>query len=157
MTLLSAQLLKLRQDTSSVLDVDKRKRASILFTPDEAAKVSYEVVLQLAQSGIETLKEIDSTAVEFSISLFGPNTLELERSLLSKEENDILTEKIKGRGNFSLYFLQNRAFKSDVKMCLATCLPNTYYNPFEICLYFVYTGLREPISNPFLIRLKFNH
>jgi len=52
MTLLSAQLLRLRQDTSSVLDVDKRKRASILFQPEEAAKVSYDVVLQLAQPGI---------------------------------------------------------------------------------------------------------
>lgn len=95
MTLLSTQLMRLRQDTASVLDVDKRKRASILFLPEEAAKVSYEVVLQLAQSGVETLKEIDTSIMAFSTILFGQATLKLERGLLSTEENDKLSANIR--------------------------------------------------------------
>ena len=94
MTLLSSQLLRLRQETSDVLDVDKRKRVSILFTPEEAAKVSFDVVLQLAQSGIETLREMGSPVVEFEQILFSDQTAELERSLLTPEENAQLSENI---------------------------------------------------------------
>ena len=56
MTLLSAQLMRMRQETTAALDVDKRTKITILFTPEEAAKISNEVILQLAQSGVETLK-----------------------------------------------------------------------------------------------------
>ena len=43
MTLLSAQLMRMRQETTAALDVDKRTKITILFTPEEAAKISNEV------------------------------------------------------------------------------------------------------------------
>jgi len=49
MTQLSTQLLKLRREATSALDVDKRKRVSILFEPGEAAKMTPEVVLEIAR------------------------------------------------------------------------------------------------------------
>ena len=59
MTILSQQLLKLRREATSSLDVDKRKRVSILFEPGEAMKMTPEVVLEIARTGCHSLKQVD--------------------------------------------------------------------------------------------------
>ena len=63
MTILSQQLLKLRREATSSLDVDKRKRASILFEPGEAMKMTPEIVLEIARTGCNSLKETIYLAV----------------------------------------------------------------------------------------------
>ena len=95
MTLLTSQLMKLRQDASSNMEIDARKRVSVLYTPEEAAKLSLSVVLELAQSGLSFLSEIDDKIVEYADDLFSPGSVELERSMLKPEDHKILSDKIR--------------------------------------------------------------
>jgi len=95
MTLLTSQLMKLRQDASSNMEIDVRKRVSVLYTPEEAAKLSLSVILELGQSGLAFLSEIDDKIVGYADDLFSPGAVELERSMLKPDDHKILTDKIR--------------------------------------------------------------
>ena len=74
MTILSTQLLALRHQATSSLEVEKKKRASILFSPEEATRLTPEVVLEMAKTGVESIAQIDDRILAFQESLFGDRT-----------------------------------------------------------------------------------
>ena len=114
MTILSNQLLALRSSTTSAVEVEKTKKVSILFAPEEAAKLTPEVVLEIAKTGVESIAEIDQRILKFKESLFGPETLRLERNLLKPEEN----EKLSGL----------------IRECLGVLSPHLLLRPAQKCL-----------------------
>ena len=114
MTILSTQLSKLQQKETSALEVDKRQRVSILFDPQEAMKMTHDVVLEIAKTGVETISEIDDKISNFSEVLFGDGTLKLERTMLQPTENEELTNKI--------------------RECLVALSPHMLLRPAQKCL-----------------------
>uniref|UniRef100_A0A915BM34 HEAT repeat-containing protein 1 n=1 Tax=Parascaris univalens TaxID=6257 RepID=A0A915BM34_PARUN len=93
MTSLQRQLESLRAAASSQLGVE-RFTASLLFDKKQAASLSKEDALKIGQSGLAQLRRIDSSICVDEADLFDESALNVERSLLLKEENEKLNEKI---------------------------------------------------------------
>lgn len=92
MTSLSRQLETLRTCTAKQLTVE-RTNASLLFEKKEAAKLDRETVHKIGISGLNELRKLDSI-FESSEELFDETNLNIQRTLLSKEENEVLNGKL---------------------------------------------------------------
>uniref|UniRef100_A0A0M3HYB9 HEAT repeat-containing protein 1 n=1 Tax=Ascaris lumbricoides TaxID=6252 RepID=A0A0M3HYB9_ASCLU len=93
MTSLQRQLESLRTAATSQLGVE-RFAASLLFDKKQAASLSKEDALKIGQSGLAQLRKIDASICKDDADLFDETALNMERSLLSKEENEKLDAKI---------------------------------------------------------------
>ncbi|VDM39690.1 unnamed protein product [Toxocara canis] len=94
MTSLQRQLEGLRTAASSQLGVE-RFRASLLFEKKQAAALYKEDALKIGQSGLSQLRKIDSAIGDSdTASLFDEAALSIERSLLSRAENEELDANI---------------------------------------------------------------
>ncbi|WAR23288.1 HEAT1-like protein [Mya arenaria] len=90
MTSLAKQLQKLAvPHTQAILGEDKKK-ASLLFDHKEAATIDRETFHALGINGLEELETIDSSFVEFEVSLFGDSSLTFERTVQTKDVNEKL-------------------------------------------------------------------
>ncbi len=97
LTSLSLQLKKLQvPQAQTLLNIDSRRRVSLLYDPEESGNLDSESVYCLAINGLEQLKLIDEK--EFSIfeeTLFNSTIINFERLIQKKELNDNLNNEIK--------------------------------------------------------------
>nr|XP_010318176.1 uncharacterized protein At3g06530 isoform X2 [Solanum lycopersicum] len=92
-TSLVAQLQRL-----AVPDTEQRKRPftrpSILFDPKEAADIELDTILNIAQSGLEVLINIEERFKKYKSDLFSYGSRELDRELMGIEENKRINASI---------------------------------------------------------------
>ncbi|PAV72364.1 hypothetical protein WR25_17023 isoform B [Diploscapter pachys] len=93
MTSLEKQLESLRTATARQLTVE-RKHVSILFDQREAASHDRETIYKIGCTGLEHLRKIDSAVFDGPNRLFDESALNLNRSMLTKEENEQLDGEI---------------------------------------------------------------
>ncbi|XP_022904359.2 HEAT repeat-containing protein 1 [Onthophagus taurus] len=98
-TSLKEQLRKLAVPQSSAI-VRSKKRASILFTPEEAAEKSRETVFEIGTYGLEELIKRNSIFEEFRNNLFHETYKNFERSVHDTSMNEKLDKNIQ---KFFLY------------------------------------------------------
>ncbi|CAG7837073.1 unnamed protein product [Allacma fusca] len=94
-TSLQRQLIALSVPSSSLLDVD-RKRASIIFTADEASKYDRETFYQIGLEGLKELYEINQGLFSgyFDSVIFNEAAKSLERAVQDKDTNERLDKVI---------------------------------------------------------------
>lgn len=92
-TSLAEQLKRLAIPQTKVL-TDSKKRASLLFDPLEAAKISKESVFEIGREGIKELIGIDSNFADFEDTLFNHDTKYVQRAVESKDVNKKLDKII---------------------------------------------------------------
>uniref|UniRef100_A0A671P7E6 HEAT repeat-containing protein 1 n=1 Tax=Sinocyclocheilus anshuiensis TaxID=1608454 RepID=A0A671P7E6_9TELE len=112
MTSLAHQLkrLALPQNDSNLLS--RRVVASVLFDPKDAASMDRSTFYALGCTGLEELMGIDPAFSEFQETLFSQASLDLERSVQSKEVNKKLDKSISlFLTRLSPYFLLKPALK----------------------------------------------
>lgn len=92
MTSLSSQLQSLRTATAQHQTVEKR-HVSLLFAKKEAEALDRETVYKIGCTGLQRLKELDP---EFDTNndLFDESRLHFQRTMITREENAVLNEKI---------------------------------------------------------------
>eukprot|EP00741_Cyanophora_paradoxa_P012363 tig00020610_g11946.t1 len=89
-----------------------RGKASILFTPQEAAELDLESIHSLGLGGLGELEKLDARFQEYERSLFSAKAKETNRELQTKEENKKLDDAIAGVLRLlSNYFLQKPAHR----------------------------------------------
>ncbi|VDM67017.1 unnamed protein product [Strongylus vulgaris] len=91
-TSLSSQLQSLRTATAKHQTVE-RQHVSLLFEKAEAKALDRESAFQIGSAGLEKLKALDDVFQEPN-GLFDESRLHFQRSMITKEENAILNEKI---------------------------------------------------------------
>ncbi|PFX20859.1 HEAT repeat-containing protein 1 [Stylophora pistillata] len=114
MTSLAKQLQQLQIPGSlpSTATVQASKKSSLLFDSKEAADIDNETVFSIGLNGLEELKVIEPAFRMFEKSLFGDNSMSLERSLQTKDVNEKLDQHIsKFLQYLSPYFLLKPAHK----------------------------------------------
>ena len=95
MTSLALQLESLAvPHTVTSLKPDSKKRASLLFDPQEAANLDKEAVFALGACALEELEIIDDSFSEFFADLFNETSQNWERNLQTEEINKQLDEKL---------------------------------------------------------------
>ncbi|EPB79773.1 BP28CT domain protein [Ancylostoma ceylanicum] len=92
MTSLSSQLQSLRTATAQHQTVE-RKHVSLLFEKAEAQTLDREAAFQIGCAGLQKLKQLDAV-FEAPNDLFDESRLHFQRSMISKEENAVLNEKL---------------------------------------------------------------
>ncbi|VDL73959.1 unnamed protein product [Nippostrongylus brasiliensis] len=92
MTSLSSQLQTLRTATAQQQTVERR-HVSLLFSKKDAEGLDRETAHKIGCTGLQKLKQIDP---EFDTGndLFDESRLHFQRSMITKEENAVLNEKI---------------------------------------------------------------
>ena len=114
MTSLAKQLQQLQIPGSlpSTATAKASKKSSLLFDSKEAADIDNETVFSIGLNGLEELKVIEPAFKMFEKSLFGDNSMSLERSLQTKDVNEKLDKHIsKFLQYLSPYFLLKPAHK----------------------------------------------
>lgn len=116
MSLLKKQLKEIKKNAMKIHNIPnkKKEKASLLFTSSEALEFDEEAIYDIAMDGFEYLLEIDEkTFKPFEKTLFDKKTKNIERSLLTKEENkDLDLEIEKFIFNLQPYFLERKAQQS---------------------------------------------
>ncbi|KAL9658333.1 hypothetical protein ABK040_015653 [Willaertia magna] len=91
----------------------KHGKESFLFTPEKAARLTYEDVHVIGVDGLTELIRLDPRFKPYLDTLFHPSSIERNRELETKHENTILDNQIEGFFLLlSPYFLLNSAHKS---------------------------------------------
>lgn len=93
-TSLAQQLQKLAAPQTSVPLADARSRASILFSPKDAATKDRRAIYEIGLSGLLELTAFNPTFKEFQLTLFDEATLTLERAVEQAEVNKLLDAAI---------------------------------------------------------------
>uniref|UniRef100_A0A914Y6U5 HEAT repeat-containing protein 1 n=1 Tax=Panagrolaimus superbus TaxID=310955 RepID=A0A914Y6U5_9BILA len=93
MTSLSRQLARLKDAPSSGQGVE-RDYSSLLFNKKEAASLDREQAYKLGLVGLAQLKKIDPTIDEWEPELFAETSLDFNRSMITKEENEKITASL---------------------------------------------------------------
>lgn len=110
---LSEQLRRLAVPQTSALQRDKKKRASLLFDPREAAGLKRETVFQIGLDGLEELINKNEIFEQFKNNLFHISSKKFERSMETAESNRKLDKEIrKFLLLLSPYFLFNCSHKA---------------------------------------------
>lgn len=95
---LASQLRSIQQEDHNiggVSTVGHSYVASFLFDEREATDIDNAAILALGKSGLEELRQLDPVFAKFELVLFGENTLETHRSMLTKTQNDSLDESLR--------------------------------------------------------------
>ncbi|KAL6736914.1 hypothetical protein Aduo_007215 [Ancylostoma duodenale] len=92
MTSLSSQLHSLRTATAQHQTVE-RKHVSLLFEKAEAQTLDREAAFQIGCAGLQKLKQLDAV-FQTPNDLFDESRLHFQRSMITKEDNAVLNEKI---------------------------------------------------------------
>lgn len=93
-TSLAQQLKKLAAPQTSLPLVDAKSRASILFTPKEAATKDRRAIYEIGLSGLQELTAFNPTFTEFQLTLFDEASLTLERAVEKADVNKLLDAAI---------------------------------------------------------------
>ncbi|XP_077219422.1 ARM repeat superfamily protein isoform X2 [Tasmannia lanceolata] len=88
-TTLQSQLLAIKSFVQGETEQRKRPftRPSLIFDPKEAADIDLETILTIALSGLEALIERDHRFGNYQNTLFSQKSRELDREMMSVEEN----------------------------------------------------------------------
>lgn len=92
-TALQQQLAAISAKSTDQLNLKAQKQRhakSLLFEPREAATQSFDTLFQICGEGFDDLCALDARFRGFSSNLFAPSSVEVERELLNKKENDEL-------------------------------------------------------------------
>ena len=98
-TALAAQLTQIRAKSTHPLDLKEKKRAhseSLLFDRATAATQDLDSLYRLCHDGFQELCQLDQRFKTFARSLFGPDSLQQDRTHLDETTNrqiDRLLEK----------------------------------------------------------------
>lgn len=108
-----AEQLKRLQTPQTALFIQKKKRASLLFDPKEAANLDRETVFEIGKNGLDELIKLCDLFEEFKNHLFAQSSVGLERSVHDRA----LNKKLDGQITrflilLSPYFLLNPAHKT---------------------------------------------
>ena len=68
---------------------------SLLFSEDEAARMDHETVRALSANGFEQLRAQNAQLAQYA-SIFAPTSRDVNRMMLTKQENDALSTKLAG-------------------------------------------------------------
>uniref|UniRef100_A0A158Q7F4 HEAT repeat-containing protein 1 n=1 Tax=Elaeophora elaphi TaxID=1147741 RepID=A0A158Q7F4_9BILA len=93
MTSLEKQLNNLRTAVSGQLGVE-RPHVSLLFDKRDAGSLYVENALQIGRAGLTELRKVDSKIALEEEDLFDDTAVNVQRALLTKEENTALNEKL---------------------------------------------------------------
>ncbi|VDM08208.1 unnamed protein product [Wuchereria bancrofti] len=93
MTSLEKQLNNLRTAVSGQLGVE-RPHVSLLFDKKEASSLYVENALQIGRAGLAELRKVDPKIALKEEDLFDDAAVNVQRALLTKEENMVLNEKL---------------------------------------------------------------
>ncbi|KAL1500856.1 hypothetical protein ABEB36_006280 [Hypothenemus hampei] len=111
-TSLSEQLRQLATPSTNVFKEDK-KRPTFLFDPKEAASINGEVIYEIGLDGLEQLIQKDEKFSVFRLSLFNNSSIDFDRNVHGKEDNEKLDKHIrKFLITLSPYVLTNAAHKA---------------------------------------------
>lgn len=91
---LASQLEALAVATGQPTSTSRKIRASIIFTPSQAADVDLRTIYDLCDAGLGELADIDGRFEPYRHTLFSVETLKLDRELQSRELNDKLNRSI---------------------------------------------------------------
>ncbi|KFD69745.1 hypothetical protein M514_09662 [Trichuris suis] len=86
MTTLSRQLQRLALPETRIYK-QTNKAASLLFAPEDAAGMSKDTIFAIAVVGFEELIKSDGVFEKFRATLFHQSTLDVERALLTRDQN----------------------------------------------------------------------
>ncbi|CDW60574.1 U3snoRNP10 domain containing protein [Trichuris trichiura] len=86
MTSLSRQLQRLALPETRIYK-QTNKAASLLFEPEDAAGMSKDTIFAIAVVGFEELTKNDYVFEKFRATLFSQSTLDVERALLTRDQN----------------------------------------------------------------------
>ncbi|XP_056866577.1 uncharacterized protein At3g06530 isoform X3 [Raphanus sativus] len=108
---LSSQLQAIKSIVQADTEPTKRPytRPSILFSPKEAADLDIESIHELGLKGLEVLGNKDERFKNFANDLFSHKSREIDRELLSKEENAKIDASISSYLRLLSGYLQFRA------------------------------------------------
>ncbi|KAM3718477.1 HEAT repeat-containing protein [Dirofilaria immitis] len=93
MTSLEKQLNKLRTAVSGQLGVE-RPHVSLLFDKKDAGSLYVENALQIGRAGLAGLRKVDPKIAIEEEDLFDDAAVNVQRALLTKEENAVLDKKL---------------------------------------------------------------
>lgn len=95
-TSVASQLQAIRSVIQTGLESKKRPitRPSILFDPKEAADLDIDTILDIALSGLEVLVSADERFKNYKNDLFSHKSKELDRELMTGEENKHINSTI---------------------------------------------------------------
>ncbi|VDK71337.1 unnamed protein product [Litomosoides sigmodontis] len=93
MTSLEKQLNNLRTAASGLLEVE-RPHVSLLFDHKDAGSLYVENALQIGRAGLTELRKVDPKIAINEEDLFDDAATNMQRVLLTKEENALLNEKL---------------------------------------------------------------
>ncbi|CAG9539926.1 unnamed protein product [Cercopithifilaria johnstoni] len=93
MTSLEKQLNHLRTAVSGQLEVE-RPHVSLLFDKKDAGSLYVENALQIGRAGLTELRKVDPEIAVKEEDLFDDAAVNVQRALLTKEENALLNEKL---------------------------------------------------------------
>ncbi|KAF3543800.1 hypothetical protein DY000_02003729 [Brassica cretica] len=108
---LASQLQAIKSIVQADTELSKRPytRPSILFAPKEAADFDIESIHELGLKGLEVLGNKDERFKNFANDLFSHKSREIDRELLSKEENAKIDASISSYLRLLSGYLQFRA------------------------------------------------
>lgn len=150
MSSLARQLASIASLDSSRLGASSKVSAtqpSYLFTPTEAAQHDLETIHSLGLNGFEELKELDSTLADFEDELFGEGSKQVDRMIISKQENEDL-------GRVLDQFLRRLGKHVPTRACAKVV--EWLVRRFRSVLLFLYISIScrsELTSSPFLQRV----
>ncbi|KAI6182851.1 hypothetical protein M3Y97_00425200 [Aphelenchoides bicaudatus] len=131
------QLKNLQAPVSRSLGVE-RERASLLFDRKEAASFSTEEFYNLGLSGLEQLRKLDRSLVDYEEKLFGPSSIALNRAMLSKDENEELDESLERMIIYLSPYFNHQGCKQVLEWLIHKYHIHLYNGPFIANAFFVY-------------------
>uniref|UniRef100_A0A0L8GJ39 HEAT repeat-containing protein 1 n=2 Tax=Octopus bimaculoides TaxID=37653 RepID=A0A0L8GJ39_OCTBM len=114
MTSLQRQLERLRIPETKIIQIqEKKKKASLLFDRDEAARLDKQTFYEIGINGLQELEQFDKEFSKFHLELFSETSVLFNRSVQSTEINKKLDAIIKRfLLRLSPYFLLKPAHKA---------------------------------------------
>ncbi|XP_014780648.1 HEAT repeat-containing protein 1 [Octopus bimaculoides] len=134
MTSLQRQLERLRIPETKIIQIqEKKKKASLLFDRDEAARLDKQTFYEIGINGLQELEQFDKEFSKFHLELFSETSVLFNRSVQSTEINKKLDAIIKRfLLRLSPYFLLKPAHKA--LEWLIQRFNINYYNVNELLL-----------------------
>lgn len=111
---LAKQLREIQQADQVLggLSAPAGKKASFLFDPKEAADYDADSIYALGMNGLQELQQVDPIFLRYQPILFSSVSVDMDRALLTKSENQEIDQHIKTFLRYlSPYFLQKPAHK----------------------------------------------
>ena len=110
-----------------VVQVERKKAASILYTSTEAVRISRTQIREIGQNGFTELLQLEPRLQEYEEPLFGKHTAQFERGLLTAEDTGPVDAQIERFLRLISPFLERKAAHKAVEH-LIRCFEANIYN-----------------------------